>query len=435
MSVSIRRLYELYQHLGKIHFLTDLPLTSTGDNEDDFRIYRYMQYTDLVLSLENRNFAFVTPERWEDGLERRYWKTDYSALNPDFQTPQFACLCVTPENHDDLAAAWKMYRREAHEKKTGDFDNNLVRLSINFALFLTELNNWAEANNSEIYVTAIDYSYGQEQIKNDLPNNSRIFPQGFGVEDYFRVLSYKRPNFAFEREMRIFALAPRKSDAGKIESGLLLLKPFDITRFITNILVSPRKEAYTKPLKAEDIRPVMRHFFPDKGSMSSFVKDCLQFDGQECKPIQRSTKENTMAEKTRLNDGSTHWINGTIEEVLIASSNGGLSIKIKGADAHISKDGKYNLYAPFKESETGEKESAETGTLNDANKAKEKAPIPIKVDNPIQVVADQTPGLLDFIRDAFFNKKTVLWEVALNKVEEAGEGEREIKLKVMQIKA
>ena len=142
-----------------------------------------------------------------------------------------------------------------------------------------------------------------------------------------------------------------------------------------------------------------------------------------------------MAEKTRLNNGSTHWINGTIEEVLIASSNGGLSIKIKGADAHISKDGKYNLYAPFKESETGEKESAETETLNDANKAKEKAPIPIKVDNPIQVVVDQTPGLLDFIRDAFFNKKTVLWEVALNKVEEAGEGEREIKLKAMQIKA
>lgn len=114
MSVPVRRLYELYQHLDKIHFLTDLPLTSTGDDEDDFRVYRYMQYPDLIRSLENRNFAFMTPDCWEDGLERRFWETDYSALNPSFKKPDFACLCVTSENHDDLAASWKMYRREAH---------------------------------------------------------------------------------------------------------------------------------------------------------------------------------------------------------------------------------------------------------------------------------------------------------------------------------
>lgn len=205
-------------------------------------------------------------------------------------------------------------------------------MSINFALFLTELNNWAEASSSEIYVTAIDYSYGQEQIKSDFPNNSCIFPQGFDVEDYFRVLSYKRPNFAFEREMRIFALEPRESGLGKIESGLLLLKPFDITKFITNILVSPRKKDYTNPLKAEDIRPVMRHFFPEKGDMSSFVRECRQFDGQECKSIQRPTKENTMAESkdeepTSLNPNFEYKIEGTIEEVSIVLPEGGLGHK------------------------------------------------------------------------------------------------------------
>ena len=101
-----------------------------------------------------------------------------------------------------------------------------------------------------------------------------------------------------------------------------------------------------------------------------------------------------MAEKTPLNNASTHWIKGTIEDVSIIPSSDVLSVKIKGADAHISKDGKYNIYMPFEQSETDK-------------------PCLLEAENRIQVAADQTPGLLDFIRDALFNKKTVKLEVEI----------------------
>ena len=404
MSVPVRRLYELYGRFGKIHFLTDLPLNSAGDDEGDFRVYRYMQYQHLITSLENRNFAFMTPDCWEDKLERRFWKTDYSAINPEFQTPQFACLCITAEKRDDMAASWKMYRKETHEKKPGDFDNNLVRLSIRLAAFWEELDNWAKENDSEIYVAAIDYSYGQEQIEEELPHDSRIFPQGFNVEDYFRALSFKRPYFEFEREIRVFALQPNRKGAKKIDKSLLIMEPFDITKFITNILVSPCKEGYQRILKAEDIRPVMRHFFPDKENMGDFVKQSKQFDGRECKSIPRPEKENAMAEK--INDNSTHWISGTIEEVSIVFPDGKqpeLSIKITGSSAYTTKDGKYNLYKIFPK--PGKKDKPETLDEDETFET-------VKAEERVALTCDGANSfLLDLVRDALSNKKTVEIEV------------------------
>ena len=135
-----------------------------------------MQYPNFKLSLANRNFAFVSPKNWEDQLEQRFWKTDYSLLNPNFRHPEFACLCVTPENLDDSAASWKMYRREPHEVKSGDYDNNLVRLTLCFKTFLESLNIWASKKNSEIYFIAIDYSHGQEEIT----EGPALFSEGLG---------------------------------------------------------------------------------------------------------------------------------------------------------------------------------------------------------------------------------------------------------------
>ena len=409
MSVSIRRLYELYGRFGKIHFLTDLPLNSAGDDEEDFRVYRYMQYPDLVLSLENRNFAFMTPNCWEDKLERRFWNTDYSALNPHFQKPEFACLCVAAEKYENIAALWKMYRKETHEKKPGDFDNNLVRLSIRLAAFWEELDNWAKENDSEIYVAAIDYSYGQEQIKNELQYDERVFPRGFDIEDYFRALSIKRPYFAFEREIRVFALQPNRKGAKKIDKSLLIMEPFDITKFITNILVSPCKEGYQRILKAEDIRPVMRHFFPDKENMGDFVKQSKQFDGRECKSIPRPEKENAMAENkkaTALNKNSSHRIEGTIEDVSIVFPDGEppkVSIKITGSSAYTTKDGKYNLYKIFPE--PGRKDQPETLDEDETFET-------VKAEERVALTCDGANSfLLDLVRDALSNKKTVEIEV------------------------
>ena len=63
MSISQTTLIAEYGHLEKVHFLTDLPLEYRGENT---RVFRYMQYPDLKLSLQNKSFAFMSPNKWEN---------------------------------------------------------------------------------------------------------------------------------------------------------------------------------------------------------------------------------------------------------------------------------------------------------------------------------------------------------------------------------
>ena len=330
MSISQVMLCNQYGHLDKIHFLSDLPLEYRGDNS---LVYRYMQYPDFKLSLANRNFAFVSPKNWEDQLEQRFWKTDYSLLNPNFRHPEFACLCVTPENLDDSAASWKMYRREPHEVKSGDYDNNLVRLTFCFKTFLESLNIWASKKNSEIYFIAIDYSHGQEEIKNELPKDPHYFPKGFDIEDYFKVLALKRPNYSFEREIRIFVIEP-KSGSKIQDSGLLLLDEFDLAKCITKILVAPAKNKYEKKLTAEIVRSEIKGFFDGK-NLSNFVNDCRQFEPQKCKKIEPQKLENRNMDNLFKN--SKFKIECTIEELAVCEDK--YKIKIKGTSPYLQKDG------------------------------------------------------------------------------------------------
>lgn len=74
---------------------------------------------------------------------------------------------------------------------------------------------------------------------------------------------------------------------------------------------------------------------------------------------------------------------------------GGLAIRIKGIDACISKDNKYNIYARLPTQDGEPKEV-------------------VKADKRIVLareIASMSSGSLDFVRDAFFNKKTVRLEV------------------------
>ena len=332
MSVSLSKLCSQYKELTKIHFLSDLPLDY---REGKTSIFRYMQYQDLKLSLNNRSFAFMTPDNWEDKLERRYWQIDYSAVNPNFEVPKFACLCVTPENQDDSAASWKMYRKDCKDKKLDDFDNNLVRLTIHFERFIGALNAWAEKEGSEIYIIAVDYSYGQQEII-DMAKSCDFFPRGFDIEDYFRVLSFKRPYYSFEREIRFFALEPKWGNA--IEKNLLILKDFDISKCIT-------RDSYDKKLTAELVRDEIKIFFADRENLSNIIKACRQFEGKKCDKITPKERKNMKL----LSKETKYMVECSIREIGIDASTGNaksLSVKIRGTSAFCNKDGSavYNLF-------------------------------------------------------------------------------------------
>ncbi len=337
MSRSRNDLIGEYGHLEKIHFLTSLPLEYKGENT---RVYRYMQYPDLKLSLQKRNFAFMTPNKWEDLYEQRFWKTDYTALNPSFKTPEFACLCVTTEKRDDSAASWKMYCKEPFEKPDSEYDNNLVRLSINFPKFIDALNTWAIDHKSEVYISAVDYSFSQTELGGEIRYDNRYFPQGFDIEDYFKVLSLKRPYYSFEREIRIFILEPSKGS--KIQNDLLILDDFDISQCITRILVAPIKEKYKKKLDTDIVRKEISSYFP-AGNLSNIIQQSNQYKCDPCKKINSQNMENE--KMAAINKDSKYKIECNIEQISMSADNK-LRVKLKGIGPYsIKKESTaYNVF-------------------------------------------------------------------------------------------
>lgn len=339
MPISQQTLNSRFAYLSRIHFLSDLNM---DDRPECFRLYRYMQFEHLVKTLKEKTLAFMTPAKWEDKLECRYWKTDYTELNPGFEEPAFACLCATSESLEDSAASWKLYRREPWEIQRFDYDNNLVRVALNYEKFLEELNSWAERNDSQIYVCAANYSYNQTQLKSEIDKNPQIFPCGFDIEDYFRVLCLKRPNYSFEREIRTFAIEPRNGN--KITNDILVLNNFDFASCITKILVSPAKEEQKSTLTKEIVKNAVDGFLDSR----VMIETCHQFDkSNECQKIE--TQKMEKKEMKPLGKDTSYYTKGTIEEIALFDEK--YYVKLKCAAGYSLKiDNKeYSLFLGAKD--------------------------------------------------------------------------------------
>jgi hypothetical protein len=355
-----------------------------------------MQYPDLKRSLQKKNFAFMTPNNWEDRYEQRFWKTDYSVLNSFFKKPEFACLCITPEKRDDSAASWKMYCKE--EKSEDDYDNNLVRLSLDFPKFIDALNTWAIIHKTEVYISAVDYSFSQTELGGEIRYDSRYFPQGFDIEDYFKVLSLKRPYYSFEREIRIFVLEPSKGP--KIQNDLLILDDFDISQCITRILVAPIKEKYEKKLDTDIVRNEIGSYFPS-GNLSNIIQQSNQY---KCDPCKKINPQNTENEKmTAISNDSNYKIECNIEQISIGGDDK-LRVKLKGIGPYSLKKEStvYNVFHKIEKNGTtspkSQDESKEDSVINDAKLINAKEIIKLNGSNK---------KLMEWIKFAFEKEKAI----------------------------
>ena len=397
MSRSRNDLICEYGHLEKVHFLTNLPLEYKGEYT---RVYRYMQYPDLKLSLQKKNFAFMTPNNWEDLYEQRFWKTDYSALNLSFKTPKFACLCITPEKRDDTAASWKMYCKEAFEKPDSEYDNNLVRLSLDFSKFIDALNTWAIIHKTEVYISAVDYSFSQTELGGEIRYDSRYFPQGFDIEDYFKVLSLKRPYYSFEREIRIFVLEPSKGP--KIQNDLLILDDFDISQCITRILVAPIKERYKKKLDTDIVRKEIGSYFT-AGNLSNIIQQSNQYKCDPCKKINPQNMENE--KMTAISNDSNYKIECNIEQISIGGDDK-LRVKLKGIGPYSLKKEStvYNVFHKIGRKECAPQESQDESkedlACNEAKLINAKEIIEL-------VTSPSNEKLIEWVKFAFEKEKAV----------------------------
>ena len=395
MSRSRNDLICEYGHLEKIHFLTNLPLEYKGEYT---RVYRYMQYPDLKLSLQKKNFAFMTPNNWEDLYEQRFWKTDYSALNPFFKKPEFACLCITPENRDDSAASWKMYCKEPFEKPDSEYDNNLVRLSLDFPKLINALNTWATNHKSDVYISAVDYSFSQTELGGEICYDSRYFPMGFDIEDYFKVLSLKRPYYSFEREIRIFVLEPPKGP--KIQDDLLILDDFDISKCITRILVAPIKEGYKKKLDADVVRKEIGSYFT-ADNLSNIIQQSNQYEYKSCPKIKPQKKENE--KMTAISNNSKYKIECNVEQISMGDDNK-FRIKLKGIGAYCLKKEStvYNVFHKIGNNgattQKSDDDSKEDSAINGVELVKAKEIIELNASNE---------KLIEWVKYAFEKEKAI----------------------------
>lgn len=236
-----------YQNLTHIHFLSDLMVKA-----DHPRIYRYMRYSHFKSFLSDGKIAFISPSKWEDPFEKRYLESEKYSTNKFKRS--IACLCTTTNSSMNEAAAWSMYEAD------GD---DIVKLSISLGRLLHQLDGWAEKNEAEIYVGAVEYKYGQEEILN-LPEQLEI-TECLDEESFVKLLSVKRKAFSFEGEVRVSVVSKNENLVNP--DGILFVeleKSFEVVKRIT---LSPKAKLISK----DEVKRIVLEKYPELETVGNFI--------------------------------------------------------------------------------------------------------------------------------------------------------------------
>ena len=150
-------------------------------------ISRYMPFTRLLSELNNQTFSFVSPTKWQDPFERVFYEENLIINN---QRYDIRCICATYDYVYNEEAAWN--RNDSRE--------DVVRVSFSFQALCDLLEKIATKYCCQFYISIVDYSQSKKNlIKKNTPSYTTI-------ENYIQQMSFKRKAFAYENEMRIFAV-------------------------------------------------------------------------------------------------------------------------------------------------------------------------------------------------------------------------------------
>jgi len=141
----------------------------------------------LLSELNNHTFSFVSPTKWQDPFERVFYEENLMINN---QRYDIRCICATYDYVYNEEAAWN--RNDSRE--------DVVRVSFSFQALCDLLEKIAKKNYCQFYISIADYSQSKDNlIKKNTPHYNTI-------GDYIQQMSFKRKAFAYENEMRIFAV-------------------------------------------------------------------------------------------------------------------------------------------------------------------------------------------------------------------------------------
>lgn len=162
--------------------------------------YRFMPYSRVMQMFKENMIAFVSPEKWDDPYEKKYLNIK---VNGRDNLPNIACLCFKTSLNDNSAAFWNSIRKDGEP---------VVRLTIDLPSLWNVLDDFAEENKAEIYVSSVEYVHPKtinEAYKNPAIVKSKL------VDSYIRLMSLKRNAYKYEDELRIF-IAWEKDNVNKV---------------------------------------------------------------------------------------------------------------------------------------------------------------------------------------------------------------------------
>ncbi len=208
---------------------------------EDLPVYRYMHYPHVkdMFTSENPALFFVSPEKWDDPMEKRFAQGNYKKAK-NFTKKSLACMCVTVNAADNEAAAWVMYDK--------DHENDLVRLTYRFGTLLKILDDYVAGKDAKVYVSGVNY-VPIEEIESPKTADAEIFSD----TDFLKLMLLKRKSFMFEGEIRIMIYGRDVS----LDDKMALQVPLkDIKSLVRSIRLSPddSKRAMSKEIVQSDVR-------------------------------------------------------------------------------------------------------------------------------------------------------------------------------------
>lgn len=183
-----------------------------GSNMRYSKVYKYMTLESFITSLYTGKWRFFEPNKWNDKFERRFYCANYQLTGTTYHPQQLFATCVTKAQNSE--AAWKVY---SHGQGLGA---HCVQLELDIVELRKQLRGEAINNNNSVqmrlrnnrqYTIAeklVEYkpeNYILQLHKKASKDYSQYF-QLFNLNKFLSLLSLKREAYAYEQEIRIFAI-------------------------------------------------------------------------------------------------------------------------------------------------------------------------------------------------------------------------------------
>lgn len=192
-------------------------------------IYKYLSKQAFIKVIKS-GILFSEPRCWSDGYERRFYLADYGKITQDFPVKLYAsCFTLVKDNE----AAWKAYLigRDQKSERIVPEEQLCFRLKINRKRFRKML---CEHRLYDFYEVPVQY-LPEYDIKNlhlsNVPKVKRLHDSifcksKFALDDFLSLLSLKRECFAYEKEVRYFAVPKSNSESEEVTKSFNSLRGF-----------------------------------------------------------------------------------------------------------------------------------------------------------------------------------------------------------------